>query len=71
MPKKIRELKALLRQAGWMEVAGGGKGSHTKWRHPSLRGSLMLSGKDGEDAKRYQERGVEEAIRRTRLEGDP
>jgi hypothetical protein len=23
MPKKIRELKAMLRQAGWMEVEGG------------------------------------------------
>lgn len=31
MPKKIRELKILLRRAGWVQVSGG-KGSHSKWR---------------------------------------
>src|SRR5215208_5227731 len=36
MPKKIRELKAMLRQSGWYLVPGGGKGSHTKWRHPKF-----------------------------------
>ena len=45
MPKKIRELKATLRKAGWVQVAGG-KGSHTKWAH-----AVSHSGNDGHDAK--------------------
>ena len=58
MPKKIRELKAMLRQSGWYLVPGGGKGSHTKWRHPKVRRAITLSGGDGDDAQRYQEREV-------------
>ena len=27
------------------------KGSHTKWSHPLLSGKIVLSGKDGSDAK--------------------
>ncbi|HEX4795778.1 MAG TPA: type II toxin-antitoxin system HicA family toxin [Humisphaera sp.] len=62
MPKKIRQLKAALRKAGWLEVAGG-KGSHTKWQHSRVARTLMLSGRDGDDAKRYQARDVENAVR--------
>jgi predicted RNA binding protein YcfA (HicA-like mRNA interferase family) len=62
MPKKIRELKAMLRRAGFSQVPGG-KGSHTKWRHPNLSRTLTLSGNDGHDAKSYQEKDVAEAIR--------
>lgn len=54
MPRKIRELKEDLRRAGFTQVKGGGKGSHTKWRHPKFKGSVILSGKDGDDADRYQ-----------------
>ncbi len=39
-----------------------GKGSHTKWSHPLITGKLTLSGKDGTDAKSYQERDVREAL---------
>ena len=63
MPKKIRELKSLLRKAGWEEVAGGGKGSHTKWRHRNSLRSLTLSGGDGDDAKPYQQRDVTNATK--------
>ncbi len=62
MPKKIRDLKALLRQAGWIEVSGGGKGSHTKWAHPRVGRRVTLSGKDGNDALRYQEKDVARAV---------
>jgi predicted RNA binding protein YcfA (HicA-like mRNA interferase family) len=62
MPKKIRELKAILRRAGWVMVAGG-KGSHTKWAHATVPRRLILSGKDGNDAKPKQERDVENAVR--------
>jgi predicted RNA binding protein YcfA (HicA-like mRNA interferase family) len=41
----------------------GGKGSHRKFRHPRFRGSVILSGKDREDAHPYQEKQVRNAIR--------
>jgi hypothetical protein len=40
-----------------------GKGSHTVWSHPLLPYSLTLSGKDGADADRYQERDIKNALR--------
>jgi predicted RNA binding protein YcfA (HicA-like mRNA interferase family) len=61
MPKKIRELKAMLRQAGWIQVPGG-KGSHTKWKHRQVLRVVILSGSDGDDAKRKQERDIENAV---------
>jgi predicted RNA binding protein YcfA (HicA-like mRNA interferase family) len=62
MPRKIRELKADLRQAGFTEVKGRGKGSHTVWTHPKYKGIVTLSGQDGDDADRYQEKQVRAAI---------
>ncbi|WP_107670741.1 type II toxin-antitoxin system HicA family toxin [Cyanothece sp. BG0011] len=61
MPKKIRELKQILRKAGFTEKPA--KGSHTKWSHPLLSGKLTLSGKDGDDAKSYQEKDVDNALK--------
>ena len=59
MPRKIRELEAALKKAGF--VWNSGKGSHRKWFHAT--GVLVvMSGRAGQDAKRYQERAVEEAI---------
>ncbi|MBD2205531.1 type II toxin-antitoxin system HicA family toxin [Calothrix sp. FACHB-1219] len=60
MPKKIRELKQMLIQAGFTELPG--KGSHTNWIHPLYHGKVTISGKDGSDAKRYQEKEVKQAI---------
>ncbi|MBN3951014.1 MAG: type II toxin-antitoxin system HicA family toxin [Nostoc sp. NMS7] len=60
MPKKIRELKQMLSQAGFTELLG--KGSHTNWVHPFYSGKITVSGKDGADAKRYQEKEVKQAI---------
>lgn len=64
MPRKIRQLKAELRFAGFLELPGRGKGSHTMWKHadvPNL--AVILAGKDGEHAQTYQERDVLRAIR--------
>ncbi len=61
MPRKIRQLLADLTQAGFVAVSGG-KGSHRKFRHPRLAGSVILSGKDGDDAHHYQEKQVRHAI---------
>ncbi len=62
MPKKIRELKSLLKKAGFIDEPA--KGSHTKWSHPLLLGKLVLSGKDSNDAKAYQEKDVMNALNR-------
>jgi predicted RNA binding protein YcfA (HicA-like mRNA interferase family) len=61
MPKKIRELKQMLRQLGFTELSG--KGSHTNWIHPLYTGKLTVSGKDASDAKSYQEKEVRQAIK--------
>ena len=61
MPKKIRELKRMLQKAGFAWRPG--KGSHTVWSHPLVPKPVVLSGKDGRDARRYQEERVEEAIK--------
>ena len=63
MPKKIRELKAMLSKAGFVCLSKRGKGSHSIWRHSLLKDDVRLSGKDGKDAKPYQEKAVKEAIK--------
>jgi predicted RNA binding protein YcfA (HicA-like mRNA interferase family) len=60
MPRKLRQLKADLRRAGFSERAG--KGSHTRWSHPLVMQPVTLAGHDGDDAKPYQERDVREAL---------
>jgi predicted RNA binding protein YcfA (HicA-like mRNA interferase family) len=61
MPKKIREPKAMLRRAGWVQVPGG-KGSHTKWAHAKVARRIILSGNDGDDAKPQQTRDIERGV---------
>ncbi len=55
-------MKNLLLQAGF--IYRPGKGSHTNWFHPLLLGRITLSGKDGSDAKAYQEKDVSNALQR-------
>jgi len=64
MPRKIRQLVSDLTKAGFVRVTGG-KGSHRKFRHPRVPGSVILSGGDGDgdDARHYQEKQVLNAIR--------
>jgi predicted RNA binding protein YcfA (HicA-like mRNA interferase family) len=69
MPKKIRELKQALRQAGFTEL--GGKGSHTNWVCLGYDGKLTISGSDGDDAKRYQEKDVLKAISEVQKSQNP
>jgi len=60
MPKKVRQLIRKLEQAGFVDR--GGKGSHRNFTH--VRGArITLSGHPAHDAKQYQERDVEKAIR--------
>jgi predicted RNA binding protein YcfA (HicA-like mRNA interferase family) len=60
MPKKIRELKSILRKAGFTYKPA--KGSHGKWQHPRLALSIIIAAKDGSDAKRYLETQVQQAL---------
>lgn len=62
MPRKVRELIKELRDAGFDQVPGGGKGSHRKFTHERYPGAVTLSGRDGDDAKKYQEKHVQRAI---------
>ncbi|GCE19444.1 type II toxin-antitoxin system HicA family toxin [Dictyobacter kobayashii] len=63
MPVKIRELKARLSRSGFLWRPG--KGSHTVWTHPNLPDiRVTLSGKDGDDAERYQIIQVNNALKR-------
>ena len=62
MPRKIRELVKDLTDAGFYEIPGAGKGSHRKFAHAKYNGAVTLSGKSGNDAKRYQEKQVKQAI---------
>jgi predicted RNA binding protein YcfA (HicA-like mRNA interferase family) len=60
VPPKIRELIAQLESAGFADR--GGKGSHRNYIHPKVARPITISGKSGDDAKRYQVRAVELAI---------
>lgn len=60
MPRKIRELIADLKGAGFEDR--GGKGSHRNFVHPNVAKPVTISGKAGDDAKKYQERAVSKAI---------
>lgn len=60
MPRKIKELIRELEAAGFVDR--GGKGSHRNFIHIRVTKPITLSGKLGDDAKRYQERAVKAAI---------
>lgn len=64
MPKKVRELIAQLEKAGF--VNKGGKGSHRKFIHPDVDLPIVISGKSGSDARKYQENAVGQAIKKAK-----
>ncbi len=61
MPKKVRELITQLEKAGFVDK--GGKGSHRKFVHPNVALPIVISGKPGSDARKYQERAVDQALK--------
>lgn len=67
MPPKLRNLIAQLEAAGFQDR--GGKGSHRNYRHPSGI-SVTLSGRAGDDAKKYQLRDVGKALEKVRDENE-
>lgn len=66
MPQKIRDLLKALKSVGFKEISGAGKGSHRKLVHPKYSGAVTVSGNLGDDAKRYQEKQVAQAIEEVR-----
>ena len=62
MPQKIRDLLKSLKDAGFKEIPGAGKGSHRKLVHSKYPRVVTVSGKPGDDAKQYQEKQVAQAI---------
>ncbi len=60
MPPKVRDLIEQLERAGF--VNRGGKGSHRNYVHPRIAKPVTISGKLGDDAKRYQVRDVWHAL---------
>jgi predicted RNA binding protein YcfA (HicA-like mRNA interferase family) len=60
MPKKIREIKKVLKNSGFLMREG--KGSHSNWKHPQLETIITIARRDGDDAPRYLEKLVEEAL---------
>ena len=63
MPRKIRALISDLERAGFENRDG--KGSHRNFEHPTgVR--TTLSGKPGDDAKKYQEREVKKVIQESK-----
>ncbi len=52
MPRKIRERIADLKAAGFENR--GGKGSHRHFVDPKVLKPVTVSGKPGDDAKKYQ-----------------
>ena len=67
MPRKVRQLIAELKKAGFVDR--GGKGSHRNFIHPS-GAKCTISGKEGADALRYQEKALKEAINTSKHEKD-
>ena len=59
MPRQLRLLLKELKKAGFLDR--GGKGSHRNFIHPKAV-RVTLSGGEGDEAKRYQERDVQRAI---------
>ncbi len=63
MPRKIRQLLADLRRAGFAQLPGRGKGSPTLWAHPLAPDEQpTIAGQPGDDAKPYQEKAVRMAL---------
>ena len=56
MPRKLRELIADLKRAGFVQEPA--RGSHRKFRHPKGVTAVLSGHSEGADALRYQERHV-------------
>jgi len=63
MPRKIRDFKAQLAREGFVYLPKRGKGSHQRWRHPLLKKTLTISGKNGDDVPPYLEKQLSKLLK--------
>jgi predicted RNA binding protein YcfA (HicA-like mRNA interferase family) len=64
MPRKLCELIADLRRAGFVQEPS--RGSHRKFRHPKGVTMILSGHNEGVDAHHYQERQVRQKIEETK-----
>lgn len=55
-------MKAAIAREGFVYLPKRGKGSHERWRHPLLRKTLTIPGKDGDDVPLYLEKQLERLL---------
>lgn len=60
MPRKKREIRRDFRRAGFSERQG--KGSHKVYHHPFLKYNYTVAGQDGDDALKYDEDNLRDAM---------
>jgi len=65
MPRKVRDLIRNLKKAGFVDR--GGKGNHRNFVHPNVTKPITISGKEGDDAKHYQEKAVLLAVEEAKI----
>ena len=56
VPRKVKDVIRDLLDAGFYEIGKGGKGSHRKFTHRHYSEAVTTSGREGHDAKLYQEK---------------
>ena len=61
-PKRHGYLLKAPQDARFSEIPGACKGSHRKCLHPKFPGTVTVSGKVGDDAMRYPEKQIAQAI---------
>lgn len=61
MPRKVRQLIRDLESAGFVDR--GGRGSHRNYLHAQCPFPVTISGKEGDDARPYQEKAVRQALK--------
>jgi predicted RNA binding protein YcfA (HicA-like mRNA interferase family) len=55
-------LKTQIAREGLVYLPKRGKGSHERWRHPMLRKTLTIPGKDGDDVPIYLEKQLDRLL---------
>ncbi|WP_366048847.1 type II toxin-antitoxin system HicA family toxin [Microcoleus sp. PH2017_11_PCY_U_A] len=55
-------MKVEIARKGFVYLPKRGKGSHERWRHPLLKKTLTISGKDGDDVPLYLEKQLAELL---------
>ncbi|MDI1248534.1 MAG: type II toxin-antitoxin system HicA family toxin [Lacunisphaera sp.] len=64
MPRKLRELIADLRRAGFVQEPA--RGSHRKFRHPKGITAILSGHHEGVDVHHYQEKQIRQKIEESR-----